>query len=286
MPSSTTSTHQTDRFHFDGGVAVVTGAASGLGLAITRACLRKNMRVAMADIDAAGLNRLEAELGEERCFGVVTDVREPQALESLADRTYAAYGRVDVLFNNAGVVVTRSVLETTIADWRWMLDVNLHSVINGIAAFVPRMLRQDGEARIVNTASAAGFLSEPYLGAYSVSKHAVVVLSETVHKELSRQGARLGVTILSPAFVPTGITNSERNRPVEYGDGTGSLSEVTRAAQAQLHKAIHSGRLTAEDVARIALDAVERRRLHVFTHSKIQAGIEARMAEIAAGFAP
>lgn len=274
-----------DRFHLEGGVAVVTGAASGLGRAITEACLQRNMSVAMADIDQAGLQRAERELGE-KCFGVVTDVRDPHALEALAEKVYAVHGGVDVLFNNAGVVITRSILETTMADWRWMMDVNLYSVINGIAAFVPRMQRQDRESRIVNTASAAGFLSEPYLGAYSVSKHAVVALSETLHKELLQQGSRLGVTILNPAFVPTGITNSERSRPVDYGDGAAELSEQTRAAQAQLHKAIQSGRLSAADVARIALDAVERRRLHVFTHSKIRVGIDARMAEIVAGFVP
>ena len=274
-------------FSWDGGVAVVTGAASGLGHAIAQRCAGLGMRLVLADIDAAALEHVMAELSAQtQCIGRVVDVRDRAALDALADAAFDAFGVVTLLFNNAGVVITRSILETTTADWRWMLDVNMWSVIHGISAFVPRMLAQGREGRIVNTASAAGFLSEPNLAAYSVSKHAVVALSETLHKELRQQGANLGVTILSPAFVPTGIVHAERSRPADLASPGATLSAAAQAAEAQLLHAISAGKLTAADVAAKVMDGIRRRKLHVFTHPKIQRGIEARMAAVYAGFAP
>lgn len=269
----------------EGGVAVVTGAASGLGRAIATACAGQGMKLVLADINADALEGVRAELATRtECAWRVTDVRDREALEALADTAFTRFGRVTALFNNAGVVITKPILETTVADWRWMLDVNLWSVIHGVAAFLPRMLAQGSEGRIVNTASAAGFLSEPNLAAYSVSKHAVVALSETLHKELRQQDANLGVTILSPAFVPTGIVDSERSRPADLSGGAAPLSAAAEAARAQLVHAITSGKLTAADVASSVLDGVRRRRLHVFTHRKIQRGIEVRMTAVYTGF--
>lgn len=287
-PADTSAWPQAEAdFELDGGVAVVTGAASGLGLAIARACAARRMRLVLADVDAAALGTAATELAARtECIARVTDVRERAALEALADATFAAFGTVTALFNNAGVVITRPVLETSIADWRWMLDVNLWSVIHGISAFVPRMLAQGREGRVINTASAAGFLAEPNLAAYAVSKHAVVALSETLHQEFKQQNAPLGVTILSPAFVPTGILQSERARPADLTAPSAPLSAAAREAQAQLQRAVGSGKLTAADVAARVLDGVRRRRLHVFTHPKIRRGVEARMAAIYAGFAP
>ncbi len=285
-PDAGTWPQSDQAFALDGGVAVVTGAASGLGRAIAQACASLHMRLVLADIDAAGLQSIKAELetGTE-CITRITDVRHRAALESLADDAFHAFGRVTALFNNAGVVITRPLLETTEADWQWMLDVNLWSVIHGISAFVPRMRAQGCEGRIVNTASAAGFLSEPNLAAYSVSKHAVVALSETLHRELCQEKAPLGVTILSPAFVPTGIIHSERARPAELS-ASAVRSAAALAAEAQLEHAVQSGRVSAADVADRVLEAVRRRRLHVFTHPKIRRGVEMRMAAVYAGFDP
>jgi NAD(P)-dependent dehydrogenase (short-subunit alcohol dehydrogenase family) len=278
--------HDAD-FALDGGVAVVTGAASGLGLAIARACAARRMRLVLADRDSAGLEAAVAMCGRQSdCVGRVVDVRDRTAVDGLADTAFGAFGAVNVLFNNAGVVVTRPLLETTAADWRWMLDVNLWGVIHGIAAFAPRMLAQGREARIVNTASAAGFLSEPDLGAYAASKCAVVALSETLHAELHRQGADLGVTVLSPAFVPTAIVTSERARPSDLALAPGTLSEAARSAEARLQRAVQSGKVTAAEVAARVLDGIRRRRLHVFTHAKIRGAIEARMQAVYDGFAP
>jgi NADP-dependent 3-hydroxy acid dehydrogenase YdfG len=164
-----------NEFQLEGGVAVITGAASGLGRAIADACAARRMQLMLVDIDRGNLDRAVAELTPRtRCLARAMDVRDRAAFEELSDSTFAAFGAVDVLFNNAGSVIARPLVETRVADWRWMLEVNLWSVIHGIAAFVPRMLTQGREGRIVNTASAAGFLSEPDLGAYAVSKHAVV----------------------------------------------------------------------------------------------------------------
>lgn len=273
-------------FVLEQGVAVVTGAASGLGLAIAQACAALRMRLVLADIDAARLERVKADLESQTdCIARVSDVRKRPALDALAAAAFDAFGVVTVLFNNAGVVITRPILETSNADWAWMLDVNLWSVIHGIDAFVPRMRAQGCEGRIVNTASAAGFLSEPNLAAYAVSKHAVVALSETLHRELQQENALLGVTILSPAFVPTGIIDSERSRPADLAGAT-TRSAAALAAEAQLQHAVQAGKISAADVAARLLDAVRRRRLHVFTHAKIRRGIDMRMAAVHAGFDP
>jgi NAD(P)-dependent dehydrogenase (short-subunit alcohol dehydrogenase family) len=271
-------------FELSGGVAVVTGAANGLGLAIARACARAGMKLVLADIDTGGLQSAQRELESlTRCVSLQVDVRQREQVEALASLAFDTFARTDIVFNNAGVLLVRPVLETTPADWQWLLDINLWSVIHGIAAFVPRMLMQGCEGRIVNTASAAGFISESSLAAYCVTKHAVVTLSESLHKELRSKGSMLGVTILSPAFVPTNIAKSGQGR---QDAGTArALSPGALEAQAQIEKAIGSGRLTPDDVARKVLQGVRDRSLYVFTHRKIRAGIEERNNAVVNSFA-
>jgi NAD(P)-dependent dehydrogenase (short-subunit alcohol dehydrogenase family) len=282
--SATTWPVKATPFEFSGGVAVVTGAANGLGLAIARACARSGMKLVLADIDTEGLQSAQRELESlTRCVSLQVDVRERQQVEALASLAFDTFARTDIVFNNAGVLLVRPVLETTSADWQWLLDINLWSVIHGIAAFVPRMLAQGCEGRIVNTASAAGFISESSLAAYCVTKHAVVTLSESLHKELRAKGAMLGVTILSPAFVPTNIAKSgQRRQDVEAAP---ALSPAALEAQAQIKKAIDSGRQTPDDVARKVLQGVRDRALYVFTHRKIRAGIEERNSAVMNSFA-
>jgi NAD(P)-dependent dehydrogenase (short-subunit alcohol dehydrogenase family) len=271
-------------FKLEGGVAVITGAASGLGLEIARSCARAGMRLAICDIDVTSLDAAARELSAAtQCVSLPVDVRSPGDLNRLADLAFNTFGTVDVVFNNAGVVIARPVLETTLDDWRWMLDVNLMGVIHGISAFLPQMLRQKTEGRIVNTASAAGFLSVMELAAYCVSKQGVVALSETLHQELQAQKANVGVTILCPAFVPTQITRSERNRPQQ--SSSQPLSEAAIAAEANLERAVRSGKLTATDVARKTLEGVRARALYVFTHKKIRRAIEERFADVYSAFA-
>src|SRR5512146_3231442 len=178
----------------EGKVAVITGGAGGLGMALARQCSRRGMRLVLADVDRAALDAAARTLGSGvECATAVTDVMRRDSVEALAALAYERYGAVHLLFNNAGVGLSKSVAETTANDWAWVLGVNLWGVIHGISAFLPRMRAQAEESRIVNTGSAAGFLSDPGMAAYGVSKHGVVVISETLQKELAAQSATVGV---------------------------------------------------------------------------------------------
>jgi NAD(P)-dependent dehydrogenase (short-subunit alcohol dehydrogenase family) len=202
-----------------GQVAVVTGAASGIGRALAEAFLRRGLAVVAADVEDGALGSAVAEMTADGgvVIGQVCDVRDPEAVLALAVRTLGELGRVDLACNNAGVVTTRlPVWEQSPEDWRWTLDVNLLGVANGIRAFVPHLVRQ-GRGHVVNTASIAGLAPIPGggNGAYTASKHAVVGLSETLAVELAAVGADVGVTVLCPGPVPSRIHTAARNRPHE-----------------------------------------------------------------------
>jgi len=264
-----------------GDVAVITGAGGGLGQALARQCLARGMRLLLADVDQEALSAAAAALPGGEVETLRADVSRAADLEALAARAFGRQGAVRLLFNNAGVGLAKPLAETGAGDWQWVLGVNLWGVIHGVAAFLPRLAAQPGPSRIVNTASAAGFLSEPGLGAYAVSKHGVVVLSETLARELQASGSRVGVTVLCPAFFPTGIDASERVRPPELA-GAGPPSAAARAAQEALSHAVRAGRLGPDQIAAAALRGVEEDRLHVFTHRKIRLAIEQRNAEVLA----
>ncbi len=271
---------------FQDRVAVITGAAGGLGLALARQCAARGMRLVLADLDAGALEAAAAAFGgPERCLVRRTDVTRADDVEALARAAEARFGAVHLLFNNAGVGVSKTLAETTANDWRWVLGVNLWGVLHGIAAFLPRMQAHGGEARIVNTASAAGLLSEPGMGAYSVSKHAVVVLSETLAKELALERSRVGVTVLCPAYFPTGIARAERSRPAELASPP-PVSALSLEVKSHVEKAVASGRLGADEIAARAFEAVAARRLYVFTHAKIRTGVEERVRGILDAFSP
>lgn len=263
-------------------VAVITGAAGGLGQALARQCAARGMRLVLADVDADALHRAAAALGTgATSLTHVADVSRPESVQALADLAFDRFGRVDLLFNNAGVGVARPVAETSLNDWHWVLGVNLYGVIHGLQAFLPRMAAQPFPSRVVNTASAAGHTSPPGSGAYNVSKHGVVTLSETLRAELAEQGSRVGVTVLCPAYFPTGIVDSERTRPAGLS-ASPTTSEAARAAQARLEKAVRSGRLSADDVAAQAVAAALAGEFYVFTHKRIRLAIEERMKGILA----
>ena len=192
-----------------GQVAVVTGAASGIGRGLAEGFLRRGLAVAAADVEAEALDQAVSEMAAGgRVIGQVTDVRDPDALLRLAARTLDDLGRVDVVCNNAGIVTPRlPVWEQSSEDWRWTLEVNLLGVVNGIRAFVPHLIRQ-GSGHVVNTASIAGLAPIPGggNGAYTASKHAVVGLSETLVEELATVGVEVGVTVLCPDRSPAGST--------------------------------------------------------------------------------
>jgi NAD(P)-dependent dehydrogenase (short-subunit alcohol dehydrogenase family) len=263
-----------------GKTAVITGAASGLGLALAHRCASEGMRLVLADVAADPLQAAAAALRPtSELIAVVVDVRHREELDRLAAAAYERFGAVHLLVNNAGVATTRPIWETTTADWHWVLSVNLWGVIHGVGAFVPRMLAQADPSHIVNTASVAGFLSEPGMAAYSVSKHGVVALSETLSRELTEAGDHIGVSVLCPAWVPTGIDSAERNRPADLQEST-PLSAAAQQYQAGLQKAVSAGRVSAETIAAMTLAAVRARQLYIFPHPKIRPAIAARMQRI------
>jgi len=267
-----------------GKVAVITGAGSGFGREFARIGAGEGMRLVLADVQPDALDAAVAEVraaGAE-ALGVRTDVSKPADVERLAASATGKFGAVHLLFNNAGVAGGGGyVWETSVKDWQWLLGVNVLGVVNGIRSFLPLMLKQDCECHVVNTASAAGLVSAPLMSAYNVSKHGVVTLSETLFHDLRLANAKIGVSVLCPAFVPTGIRASERNRPPELSeDAAPTPSQI--AARERSEKAVASGRLTAAEVARLTFDAVREDRFYVITHPKILASVELRLQDVLA----
>jgi NAD(P)-dependent dehydrogenase (short-subunit alcohol dehydrogenase family) len=271
-----------------GKVAVITGAGSGFGREFARIAVRERMRLMLADVQQDALDAVTAECRAEgaEALAVHTDVSKWPDVQRLAERTVAKFGAVHLLFNNAGVAGGGGyVWETSVEDWQWLLGVNLMGVVNGIRGFLPLMLKQDCECHVVNTASAAGLVSAPLMSVYNVSKHGVVTLSETLFHDLRLANAKVGVSVLCPAFVPTNIHASERNRPAELtGGAPPTASQI--AARERSEKAVGSGRLSAAEVARMTFDAVRENRFYVITHPKMLASVELRLRDVLAGRHP
>jgi NAD(P)-dependent dehydrogenase (short-subunit alcohol dehydrogenase family) len=258
-----------------GKVAAVTGAASGLGRAMAQAFASEGMHVALADVDEAGLSGTRervSSLGVRTC-SMRVDVSSASDVDAFAARTVRELHAVHVVCNNAGVALSGAAWENSEAEWQWLLGVNLWGVIHGVRAFAPRLIAQD-EGHIVNTASVAGLISPPGMGAYAVSKHAVVALSEALHHDVRERGSHVGVSVLCPAYVPTAIADSDKNRfAVEK-------SKERLAKEAALRKAVAAGKLSADDVARAVVAAVKDNRFYVLTHPAIKAAVRARMEDV------
>jgi NAD(P)-dependent dehydrogenase (short-subunit alcohol dehydrogenase family) len=201
-------------------VAVVTGAASGIGLALAERFAAEGMKIVMADVEADALERAAAGLRGRAAAVLATrvDVSKADDVERLARETYAAFGAAHVVCNNAGVAVIGAVHEHSLADWQWVMGVNLWGVIHGVRAFVPRMLAGGDEGHIVNTASMAGLTTAPFMSVYDVTKHGVVALSESMYKEFTATGAPIGVSVVCPGLINTSIMRSSRNRPPELAE--------------------------------------------------------------------
>ncbi len=261
-----------------GKTAVVTGAGSGIGRALALACAREGMGLVLADIDAPGLAetaRLLAPTGmavlTQRC-----DVAEATQVEGLAAAAWERFGLTHLVFNNAGVSVAGPTWTTTLDDWTWALGINLRGVVHGIRSFVPRMLEAKLEGRVVNTASAAGLTSVPGSSVYCVSKHAVVTMSECLAQELELVGASVGVSVLCPAFVPTGIAEAGRHRPAALG----AKNPLAAPYEEFARKAVQAGRLSADEVAKATLEGVKARRFYILPHEKIKNAVQTRMRDI------
>ncbi len=273
--------------NFSGRVAVITGAASGFGRAFADHAASLGMKLVLADVQQDALDKTLAELkaaGAE-AIGLRCDVSKSADVEALAKLAQDRYGAVHLLFNNAGVGSGGLVWENTVKDWEWVLGVNLWGVIHGVRIFTPLMLeaakKDPGyEGHIVNTSSMAGLLTPQLLGAYNVSKHAVVALTETLYHDLHTVEAKVGCSVLCPAFVPTGISMSHRTRPADLQNEE-APTESMRTAQTMTHKAVSSGKLSAADVARITFEAVRDDRFYILTHPKIMATVNMRLEDIA-----
>jgi len=269
----------------DGKVAVVTGGASGIGRAMATRFAAAGMRVVLADIEKSALDEVVESLNGDgaEAIGVPTDVSDGASVEALRDAAVDHFGTVHVLCNNAGVGNGGLSWEQPVADWEWVLGVNLWGVIHGIRAFMPVLLAQ-GEGHVVNTASMAGLASPPMMAAYNVTKHGVVTLSETMFGELAMLESPVGVSVLCPGWVNTRIHESGRNRP-EGTDPSGEAEVDEEAAQrAELFRStleglIHTG-LDPAGVADLVLDAIVTRRFYILTHPEWKPMISGRVDAI------
>lgn len=271
-----------------GKVAVITGAGSGFGREFARLGAELGMSLILADVQADALHAVASELeaGGARVLSRVVDVADGAQVDALADASFAKFGAVHLLFNNAGVGSAGLIWENSVADWQWTLGVNLWGVIHGIRAFVPRMLEAakaspDYQGHIVNTASMAGMLNPPVSGVYNVSKHAVVSLSETLYHDLGLVTEQVHCSVLCPFFVPTGISQSQRNRPGEFANAQ-PVTRSQRVAQTMTEKAVNSGKLTALDVARMTFEAIGEGSFYIASHPQALDGVRQRAEDIVA----
>jgi NAD(P)-dependent dehydrogenase (short-subunit alcohol dehydrogenase family) len=258
--------------------AVVTGAASGIGFAIAKRLGAEGMRVVLADVEADVLARAAKELDAAgvETLAVPTDVASPEQVDALAERASDAFGALHLVCNNAGVFKGGKSWEVSLADWKWTLDVNLWGVIHGVRSFVPRLLAHGEEAHLVNTASMAGLMSNPFSGPYTVSKHAVVALSEVLHHELTLTGSKVGVSVLCPEAVATRIGESERNRP---GGAAATATSAEKMVNGALQQSVSKG-LAPEVLAERVVRAVRDKRFYVVSDDEWRRAVEMRCEDV------
>jgi NAD(P)-dependent dehydrogenase (short-subunit alcohol dehydrogenase family) len=270
----------------NGKVAVVTGGASGIGLAMARRFAREGMKLVLVDIEAGALEKARAQLAaagaEVLAQGV--DVSNADQMDGLAEAVLAHFGAVHVVCNNAGVATGGPMWELTTADWEFAMRPNLWGVIHGVRVFTRHLIAQN-EGHIVNTASLAGLVSVPGVGPYNVTKHAVVTLSETLHGELAALGSRVGVSVLCPGFVKTNLWDSERNRPHAL-QNPDSPRTAEQEQMREVLKALIVGGTDVEPIAERVLDAVRSQRFYILTHEGSEGLVEQRMQRIVQGLDP
>jgi len=271
--------------NLQGKVAVITGAAEGIGKGIAARAAAEGMKLVLADINAAKLETTVAgfkAMGAE-VIGVPTDVAREEQVNALADQAFARFGNVHLLVNNAGVAVAKPAWETTQKDWDWVMGVNFYGVSHALRAFIPRMLKNGEDGHIVNTASMAGLTSQPSLASYNASKHAVVTLSEGLHHDLTLRQSSIKVSVLCPGWVKTGIGHSERNR--ENGGDSGPCDAVAAKVGMSVLNAVQNG-IAVTQVADEVFDAIAAERFYILTHPEMKQAIQVRMEDILQQRAP
>lgn len=238
--------------NFQDKVAVVTGAASGIGAALVHGCAAQGMRVVAADIDEAGARATAAESGGE-AVAIGVDVADKDSVAALAEASFDAFGQVDLLINNAGVFQGGLAWERSIEDWEWTLGVNVYGIIHAIHSFIPRMIEQATEGHVVNTASVAAFVAGPTSAPYVVSKCAALSLTECLALDLQAVGSKIGASVLTPSAFATGIAHTARVRPERFAsDETPDGKGVVEA----LSSILEAGGIPPSEAVKPVLDAV------------------------------
>ena len=270
---------------FKGKTAVLTGAASGFGLECARLAAARGMHLVLVDVQADALAKVQAELQSTSIdiMAKVVDVANVDQMAQLADEVKARFGAPHWVFNNAGVASGGLVWEHSVADWQWVLGVNVWGVVHGVRLFTPMMLaaaKRDPHWRghIVNTASMAGLVNAPNMGVYNVSKHAVVSLSETLYQDLRLITDQVHAHVLCPFFVPTGISHSERNRPGHLAAATPTRSQMI--GQAMSEKAVSSGKMSAARVAQLVFDSIQTKQFYIYSHPHALGPVQTRLEDI------
>jgi NAD(P)-dependent dehydrogenase (short-subunit alcohol dehydrogenase family) len=271
--------------HFADKTAVLTGAGSGFGLECARIGARLGMNLVLADVQQDALDKAVAEMqaAGAAVLGMRVDVSKADQVEALGAATLQRFGAPHFVFNNAGVGAGGLIWENTAADWEWVIGVNLMGVAHGIRVFTPMMLDAAGkdpqyQGHIVNTASMAGLVNAPNMGIYGASKHAVVSMSETLYQDLALVTDQISASVLCPFFVPTGISQSHRNRPQELQSSKPTRSQLI--GQAMSDKAVGSGKITAAEVAQKVFDAITANQFYIYSHPKAIGSVQTRMEDV------
>jgi NAD(P)-dependent dehydrogenase (short-subunit alcohol dehydrogenase family) len=262
---------------FKGKVAVITGAASGIGRGIAERCVREGMKVVLADIDEASLTKAETELKTlgGTVLGVRTDVSKRSDVELLAQRALDSFGAVHVLFNNAGVAAGGAPWEATWNDWEWVIGVNLWGVIHGVKVFTPLMLAQNTECHIINTSSTAGLVVGCGSAPYAVTKHGVVALSESLYLALQQRNSLVKVSVLCPGVVRTNIAYAERKRPAELRNEAVAMTPERQAGLAAF-KAVMEASMPPLQVADVVFEAIQKEQFYILSHPEWMEAVQLR----------
>jgi NAD(P)-dependent dehydrogenase (short-subunit alcohol dehydrogenase family) len=264
-------------------VAVITGGASGIGRAVADRAAAEGMEIVLGDIEEGPLKGAADQLASAgaETLGVVTDVSDASSVQALRDAALNRFGAVHLVHNNAGIGLGGPIWEVSEEDWRWILGVNLWGVIHGVHTFTPLLIEQ-GEGHIVNTASIAGLIAAPFLGPYNATKQAVVAISETLFKDLQTVGSPVGVSVLCPGFVQTGIADSERNRPDWAPTRDVEGAEALRGVVQEMV----DGGIAPTTVADRVIDAVRTDTFYILTHPELDAAVATRFEDILQRRAP
>ena len=270
---------------FKNKTAVLTGAGSGFGLECARRASKLGMNLVLVDVqqDALDAATREIESMGAKVLSFKLDVSNADQMQAMAAEVFARFGAPHFVFNNAGVGSGGLIWENTLEDWAWVLGVNLMGVVHGVRLFTPMMLnaaKKDPtwQGHIVNSASMAGLLNPPNMGVYNVSKHAVVSLSETLYQDLALVTDQISASVLCPFFVPTGISQSERNRPAGLNSETLSKSQLI--GRTMTGKAVSAGKVSAADVAERVFEAITTNQFYIYSHPKAIKSVQTRFEDI------